>query len=614
MEKEPSGETSKKPAKRQNKQIWANLSNTHYVSVKECMEEFGYKFTESISKNMIFWYDAAGTIEVAGSLEPWQFYNHFPGVWSIARKVELARNLERMAKMMPEVYKFHPKTFLIPGQCNDMKAFMQSIPKKTNRTMIIKPDRGAQGKGIMLIQDPDALDEYFESAVAQQYIKPFLIDGYKFDLRIYVLVTSVDPLRVYIHNEGMARFCTEKYEKPKSSNLDQVFGHLTNYSLNKKNENFVANENVEEADCGSKRSLSSVMKEIEALGHSVKDLQLKIDDIIRLTLASIQPFLATNYHAAVQYNDGKSRCFEILGFDVMIDKNMNPWLIEVNCMPSLTCDSPFDTALKYSVIKGTLKILNLNPAFKKATVARQRAVTQKRISGVTKMPIKDLFDPQVESSLAATTNWRELYPSVNDRASLMMIDSALSSAKEVPVGAAVETAASRARKEAVLAKIREKEREADVKRREAKKRPPFQTDFSAPPPQMRATKPKPTKPSAQKPKTSKTARTPNVVCALPPVIREDDERLILVFKDLPLMFISEGEERVRLKALRQQAVIAQSTTMFAQIKRMLASNDPKQHHHDPIAQTASLKHRHPTRPVKQTLVKPVIKQVVVSDY
>ena len=91
---------------------------------------------------------------------------------------------------------------------------------------------------------------------------------------------------------------------------------------------------------------------------------------------------ANNYHTAISVMDGKSRCFEIYGFDILLDSNCHPWLLEVNCMPSLTCDSPFDTSLKFSVIKGTLKIIELYPGFKKAVLARQKAITQKRISGM----------------------------------------------------------------------------------------------------------------------------------------------------------------------------------------------------------------------------------------
>lgn len=59
-----------------------------------------------------------------------------------------------------------------------------------------------------------------EDLICQQYVsRPFLIDGYKFDLRIYVLVTSCDPLRVFVYKDGLGRFSTVKYEEPNSSNL-----------------------------------------------------------------------------------------------------------------------------------------------------------------------------------------------------------------------------------------------------------------------------------------------------------------------------------------------------------------------------------------------------------
>ena len=62
---------------------------------------------------------------------------------------------------------------------------------------------------------------------------PALLDGYKFDLRLYVLVVSLKPLTVYLYKEGMARFATTRYCRPSDANLHEVCMHLTNYSLNK---------------------------------------------------------------------------------------------------------------------------------------------------------------------------------------------------------------------------------------------------------------------------------------------------------------------------------------------------------------------------------------------
>ena len=59
-----------------------------------------------------------------------------------------------------------------------------------------------------------------EHFVVQEYIdKPLLLDGYKFDLRVYVLITSCDPLRVFLFNDGLVRLATEKYMAPQENNI-----------------------------------------------------------------------------------------------------------------------------------------------------------------------------------------------------------------------------------------------------------------------------------------------------------------------------------------------------------------------------------------------------------
>ena len=109
---------------------------------------------------------------------------------------------------------------------------------------IVKPSQSSRGRGIYLLKELDDLPEFDEgSYVISKYISnPLLVSGYKFDIRLYVLTTSIDPLRVYIYNEGLVRFASEPYSSGKGSQ----FSHLTNYSINKNSTTFVANKDAKE--------------------------------------------------------------------------------------------------------------------------------------------------------------------------------------------------------------------------------------------------------------------------------------------------------------------------------------------------------------------------------
>lgn len=103
-----------------------------------------------------------------------------------------------------------------------------------------------------------------EHYVAQRYLhKPYLIESLKFDLRIYVLVTGLNPLRAFIYKEGLARFATEKYHSPMGSNLNNLCMHLTNYAINKEADGFIQNQSENNADVGHKRSLTSILTHID---------------------------------------------------------------------------------------------------------------------------------------------------------------------------------------------------------------------------------------------------------------------------------------------------------------------------------------------------------------
>jgi len=139
--------------------------------------------------------------------------------------------------------------------------------------------------------------------------KPHLIRGYKYDLRLYVLVTSFDPVKIYMFRDGLVRLATVPYSTSKSS-LKQRFVHLTNYSVNKKADAYVKNTNSpskvktdnndgegaaekqEEETVESKLSLQQLRKEYQKMGVDYNEVFAGIKDVIVKTCFSAeQPIL-----------------------------------------------------------------------------------------------------------------------------------------------------------------------------------------------------------------------------------------------------------------------------------------------------------------------------------
>jgi tubulin polyglutamylase TTLL6/13 len=185
----------------------------------------------------------------------------------LCKKNLFARNLGRMIKCFPEEFNFTPSTWILPSEFSDLRKQFENLSKNKKRTFIVKPAASCQGRGIFLTRNIEDLTP-FDHYVVQRYLhRPFLIDELKFDLRIYVFVCGIDPLRVYMYNEGLCRLATVKYEQPCGNNLSNLCMHLTNYAINKNNKQYEKNKGKDNDDVGHKRSLTFTLRYIDSLGH-----------------------------------------------------------------------------------------------------------------------------------------------------------------------------------------------------------------------------------------------------------------------------------------------------------------------------------------------------------
>ena len=235
----------------------------------------------------------------------------FVGMIEILRKVALSCTLDMMQDLFPEEYNFCPRTWLLPQEFGHFSSTVRKMWKKQRKPVfIVKPDNGSQGEGIYLIRDPS---EYLmlsnKHHVVQEYIdNPLLVEGLKFDFRIYVVIKNLDPLEVYISNEGLARFCTMPYESPNQKNMNQVYMHLTNYSLNKRSSTYVHTENYED---GSKRTLSSVLSKLKQKGYDTVGIWDEIEKLVVKTVIGIVPELKLEYRAQIPFGKVGPTCFQV---------------------------------------------------------------------------------------------------------------------------------------------------------------------------------------------------------------------------------------------------------------------------------------------------------------
>ncbi|NXA01432.1 TTL11 polyglutamylase, partial [Nesospiza acunhae] len=328
--------------------------------------------------------------------------NKFPGMTETVRKITLSRAMRTMRDLFPLEYNFYPRSWILPEELPLFVAEVRTM-KDSNPswkpTFIVKPDGGCQGDGIYLIKDPSdiRLTGSIQSrpAVVQEYIcKPLLVDKLKFDIRLYVLLgllKSLEPLEIYIAKDGLSRFCTEPYQEPTLKNLHQVFMHLTNYSLNIHSGNFIHSAS---ANTGSKRTFSSILCRLSSRGADVKKLWSDIISLVIKTIIALTPELKVYYQSDIPAGKPGPTCFQILGFDILLMKDLKPVLLEVNANPSMRIEheqelspgvfenvpSPVDEKVKVAVIRDTLRLMDPQKKKRKDTQLAHPALAQAEVS------------------------------------------------------------------------------------------------------------------------------------------------------------------------------------------------------------------------------------------
>lgn len=269
--------------------------------------------------------------------------------WSDEKKLEMGFN-RRLADWMTPSINLMAQLLLFHEEFLKLGPFYGG-PLDCNNLWIVKPASNARGHGIYVtntiddIVNDEKTDAVGKDTLVQKYIEtPLLLEiddcEYKFDIRQWVLVTSVNPLTIYIFDGFYCRLCSTPFD---IDNFKDVSCHLTNYSVNK--------DNFKQANSSLKSSVMDdvFLKEYLRNNRNIdwnEEIQPRVEEIVIEALRACSKNMVQ-----------RERSFEIYGFDILFDDNLNPYLLEVNLSPACEEREEFLSKMLKDMTVGLFAIL-----------------------------------------------------------------------------------------------------------------------------------------------------------------------------------------------------------------------------------------------------------------
>lgn len=269
------------------------------------------------------------------SLKPYQKINHFPGSGYITNKVSLATS----------TMKFIPRAFKLPEDRDKFLSFSQDHPE------VMWVQKSNTHRGIQIRNTSD-LDLKKEGSFIQEYVsKPFLIDKHKFDIGVYTILTSINPIRVYIvEGDILFRFCPQEYYPFDPQNRDKyVVGddYLPMWKV-------PSLKDIHQRHGFSFKDTFNIYMKSKGLDYE------KVWRDIRSAIATVYLEKESKLiESALAYLD-TNNFFEMVRFDFVLDEALNVFLMEANMSPNLSSSHfPPNKRLYEHVIFNVLGLIGL---------------------------------------------------------------------------------------------------------------------------------------------------------------------------------------------------------------------------------------------------------------
>ncbi|XP_064460438.1 probable tubulin polyglutamylase ttll-15 [Ornithodoros turicata] len=334
--------------------VWVrgkNIESGYLKHVIAVFEQLGYRVGDKTDDWSVLWSHEYPFVDLPHEmthLKPHQRVNHFPGSGYITNKVSLSTgsNSEHV-----------PKAFKLPTQKEDFLSEAQGHPSK----LWVQKSNHHRGIRVKSLKDL-SLDQ--NGTFVQEFItNPLLIDGKKFDIGVYTVMTSLNPLRVYTYSgDVLLRFCSRPYNDPfDPEDVDSyvVGDDYTPVWQMPSLKNFYVNGSL-----SMKESLSLYLRKSK---KDEKKMWTEIENAIADVYFEKERDMI---NAASKYkaSGGTGHFFELVRFDFVVDEHLRVFLMEANMSPNLSSAHFSQNRILYEqVVYNVLSVIGLGNRATKGT-------------------------------------------------------------------------------------------------------------------------------------------------------------------------------------------------------------------------------------------------------
>ena len=288
----------------------------------------------------------------------YQKINRFYNYNEYVSKSLLYINYKPFHDKFPDDYNYMLETYSYPKEKQEIiEKFSKYSLKNDNDVWMIKPTMGSLGLKISILTNYS--DIKLKNYLITKYLyNPHLIKGYKYDLRFHGLVSTIKPLKLYLYNEGLVRLASEKYNFSVSDPHNK-YSFLTNLFINKKNQKkFIYPKNMKNMEDSNLWNLDTFQKYCARNNINYEKLYSEVGDIFIKMMITVREKIIDNIEKTnLQY----SNFYHLIGFDIILDENLKPYLLETNRRCGFRNDNDAEKYYTYNIIADTLNIIGLRP-------------------------------------------------------------------------------------------------------------------------------------------------------------------------------------------------------------------------------------------------------------